>query len=84
MQKVVNAELHSGGTSIFRTKLPLGSVWELLLECGCVVMRKPRYKPASECERPYMLGRNAPGWYSRRFPEDVLPAQKRAKCKKHG
>lgn len=80
-RKVVESELHSGGTSIFPSRLPLGSEWELTLECGHVVPRAVRYRPLEEGERAqFGRPRSDRGWHYRRNPDDALPAPKKVRC----
>lgn len=62
---------YAAGNSIFNVHLPLGNVWELVLEDGRIVNRPVRYKPAEPGKR---YGR---GWYRRRNADDALPAPKK-------
>lgn len=69
--KVVKARMEeAGGVSIFNPYLTLGNIWELTLEDGRVVHRRPRYKPLPK-------GSYRRGWQHRRSSEDALPPPKR-------
>lgn len=75
--KVVKADLQSGGKSIFKSGVPLGSEWELTLACGYKVGRRVNYKPLPP-------GKRHPHWHKRRNPDDALPPPRKVKheCRK--
>ncbi len=73
LRRVVSADLQSGGNSIFKSWMSLGSIWALTLECGHIIYRQPRYKPDPKFRN---------GWGKRRKPWDALPAPKHAICER--
>jgi len=79
MVTVAHAELLIGGQSMVANgNLPLGNVWQLTLECGCVEYRRVRYIPVTQTRSDFK-GHLRGGWYYRRSPEDALPAPRRVK-----
>lgn len=75
-KQVISASMLSGGISILTSyEMPLGNVWELVLECGHTVYRPVRYINVNQSS----VGRKK---WSRRSAEDALPAPSKAKCMK--
>lgn len=76
-RKVTEAKLEHGGKSIFPPYVPLGSVWELALECGHKVNRPVRY---NKDDTPFLGRKGRASWWRRRSPADALPAPKKVRC----
>ena len=73
-RQVVSSNLETGGQSILRPGMPLGSAWELKLDCGHTATRRAYYKPLKK-------GQPRPTWFKRRNPDDVLPPPRRVRCR---
>lgn len=75
-KRVISASMLSGGTSILTPyELPLGNVWELVLDCGHTAYRPVRYINVSQSA----VGRKK---WGRRSADDARPAPKKIKCLK--
>lgn len=73
-RRVISADLQTGGQSVLKPGMPLGSIWYLTLECGHTVDAKVSYYPPTPDEKPRR------GWYRRRRPDAAKPAPKRVHC----
>ena len=72
--RVKEAYVYSTGKSLFKPWHPLGHVWELRLECGRQVDRRPRYVPSEWARRTTTWGGHI------RNVNDILPPPKQVRC----